>query len=62
MQITLNTDFHQMGPLMSVGLTHLRNIYASVRLQVAVLMPKWEPHVHSLEKEIRAQMRVLKFL
>lgn len=33
-----------------------------VACRVAVLMLKWEPHVHSLEKEIRAQIAVLKFL
>lgn len=31
-----------------------------VTCRAAVLMQKWEPHVHSLEKEIRAQMRGVK--
>lgn len=32
----------------------------AVTCRAAVLMQKWEPHVHSLEKEIRAQMRGVK--
>lgn len=54
--------FHSVPTHLHVCLFHSSKQFnmVIVTCRAAVLMLKWEPHVHSLEKEIRVQVRAVK--